>query len=378
MASESTPLPCCTTRVVAAGPDRSGVPDVPNEVAAPAFGDGSRLLASELWVHRRRRRFARNGLAESPRHCPGCSLCRRDRAGTFSASRGPLGKRVQRDSWTWPLTPGGYCQRNRRCVHECACDALLESRSLREVEGRASPLHSVRVVTVIIGAGGKDRPRCPTDAKGRGYSVAVGHQQLHLAHSHIEVRIKKEGTMEFLTSARLNRVRSIFVSVGTVLMSLIVITSIASATPPTREESSLPVGVPFIFQDTKGNDPCGFPVEVLITANNEVITTFTRQNGVTSINTTGVLKVQLTNTVTGESIDRNISGPILGTLNADGSITQIGPGPSLWVFDPGVAPDLPRLAVVTGRTVSVLGPGTAFSFISWRGTYEDLCATLGP
>ena len=182
--------------------------------------------------------------------------------------------------------------------------------------------------------------------------------------------------MESLRSATSNRVRWTCVSLCTVLVALFGITSIAIATPPTREDSQLPIGIPFIFQDTLGNNPCGFAVEVIITANKEVITTFTRQNGVTSINTTGVLKVQLRNTVTDESIDRNISGAILGTLNADGSITQSGPGPSLWVFDPGVAPDLPRLAVISGRTVSILGPGTAFTFVSRRGTYEDLCTTL--
>ena len=151
--------------------------------------------------------------------------------------------------------------------------------------------------------------------------------------------------------------------------------SVAAADPPTREPISLPTE-PFIFTDTLGNNPCGFPVQVAITTNKEIVTTFTRRSGVTSIHTTGALKVTLMNTDTGESIDRNISGPILATVNSDGSTTQTGAGLALWVFDPGVAPDLPRLAIVKGQTVSVLGPGTAFRFISRTGSYEDICATL--
>ena len=107
---------------------------------------------------------------------------------------------------------------------------------------------------------------------------------------------KQEQQLESLRSATSNRVRWTCVSLCTVLLALFGITSIATATPPTREDSQLPIGTPFIFQDTLGNNPCGFPVQVTITANKEVITTFTRQNGVTSINTTGDLKVQLMNT----------------------------------------------------------------------------------
>jgi hypothetical protein len=115
-----------------------------------------------------------------------------------------------------------------------------------------------------------------------------------------------------------------------------------------------------------------------ITTNKEIVTTFTRQSGVTSIHTTGALKVQLTNTVTNKMIDRNISGPILATKNSDGSLTQKGAGPALWVFDPGVASDLPRLVIIKGKTESILGPGTAFTFVSRQGTYEDICTALAP
>jgi hypothetical protein len=164
-------------------------------------------------------------------------------------------------------------------------------------------------------------------------------------------------------------------AVGLILISLV--PGVANAAPPTREPNALPTE-PFIFTDTLGNNPCSFPVLLEITTNKEILTTFTRQSGVTSIHTTGALKVRLTNTAANKTIERNISGPILATENGDGSLSQKGTGPALWVFDPGVAPELPRLVIIKGKTESLLGPGTAFTFISRRGSYEDICAALAP
>jgi hypothetical protein len=172
--------------------------------------------------------------------------------------------------------------------------------------------------------------------------------------------------------------RLMFTTLCTVLGVGLGFTSGAAADPPTREPIELPTE-PFIFTDTLGNNPCGFPVLLEITTNKEIVSTFTRRSGATSIHTTGALKVRLTNTVTGKTIDRNISGPILATVNSDGSLTQIGVGPALWAFDPDVALELPRLVITKGRTESILGPGSgAFRFISVRGAYEDICATLAP
>ena len=166
---------------------------------------------------------------------------------------------------------------------------------------------------------------------------------------------------------------SVAAAVG--IISILLAPGLANAIPPTRKPNPLPTD-PFIFTDTKGNNPCNFPVLLAITTNKEILTTFTRRSGVTSIHTTGALKVRLTNTATGKTIDRNISGPILATVNSDGSVTQKGTGPALWVFDPGVAPELPRLVITHGKTESVLGPGTAFTFTSRQGSYEDICAAL--
>ena len=124
------------------------------------------------------------------------------------------------------------------------------------------------------------------------------------------------------------------------LAVMVGLSAIAAADPPMRAPHVIPAE-PFIFTNTLGENPCVFPVLLAITTNKEILTTFTQRSGVTVIHTTGALKVRLTNTTTGTTIDRNISGPILATVNADGSTTQKGTGPALWVFDPGVAPALP-------------------------------------
>src|SRR4029453_18785037 len=100
---------------------------------------------------------------------------------------------------------------------------------------------------------------------------------------------------------------SVASAVGLILIPLT--PGLANAAPPVREPSTLPTNQAFPLQDTLGSDPCGFPVLLELTANKEVIATFTRQKGVTSIHTTGALKARLTNNTTGKTIERNISGP---------------------------------------------------------------------
>lgn len=180
-----------------------------------------------------------------------------------------------------------------------------------------------------------------------------------------------------LSSSRVGLGR-IMVALATAFAVMFGLSAIAAADPPTREPNVLPAD-PFIFTNTLEENPCVFPVLLAITTNKEILTTFTQRSGVTVIHTTGALKVRLTNTTTGKTIDRNISGPILATVNADGSTTQKGTGPALWVFDPGVAPALPRLVIIYGRTQSTLGQAPAdFRFISMTGHFEDICAALAP
>jgi hypothetical protein len=150
----------------------------------------------------------------------------------------------------------------------------------------------------------------------------------------------------------------------------------AAADQPERQPNELPTEFN-PFTDTA----CEFPVNLRLTANKETITTFAEKNGVTAIHTTGALKARFTNAETKKTIDRNISGPILATTttNSDGSTitTQKTTGLTLWLFDEGVAPEFPsRLVITRGKTESVIGPGTAFTFIGHQGSFEDICAAL--
>jgi hypothetical protein len=169
--------------------------------------------------------------------------------------------------------------------------------------------------------------------------------------------------------------RLILVSVPILGLFLLGFASSAVADPPSREPGSPPTGASFPFQDTKGNNPCGFEVDLLVLNNSQVVTTFGRK-GATAIQAAGAFTVRLTNSSNGTSIDLNISGPTHLTVNADGSITQIALGPQLWVFDPGVAPTLPRLALIDGRTVSMFDAAGNFSWISTTGKSRDLCIPL--
>ena len=172
---------------------------------------------------------------------------------------------------------------------------------------------------------------------------------------------------------RLSSSRLAFVTFATLLVTGLGVVSTAAAAPPTRDPSPLPAD-PFTITDTLGNDPCGFEVQAQLSTNKEKLTTFTRRGGATLVTTTGALKVQLTNLETGDSIKRNISGPTFSTTNAAGSVTQKTAGPGLWALDPGVAPELPRLVITTGKTESVFEP--TFRFVSRQGSYEDICAAL--
>ena len=149
--------------------------------------------------------------------------------------------------------------------------------------------------------------------------------------------------------------------------------SSAVANSPSRQPWPPPTGTKFIFTDTKGNNPCGFPVDLLVLNNREVGTIFVH-NGVTLV--AGTLTVRLTNTINKTFVDLNISGPTHLTSKPDGSTTQIALGPQLWVFDPGVAPGLPRLALINGRTVSMFDPAGNFSWISTTGSVQNLCIPL--
>jgi len=158
------------------------------------------------------------------------------------------------------------------------------------------------------------------------------------------------------------------------LLSLALTPGFASADPPSRE----PVAVksPQVFQAADFSDPCGFQVQLEVLTNKATLATFERRNGVTVLHAAGALKVRLMNLSNGRTIDRNISGPTMVTLNADGSVTQKTAGPGLWAFEVDVAPNLPRMAITKGKTESSFSPEGDFTFIGQRGAVEDVCAAL--
>lgn len=172
---------------------------------------------------------------------------------------------------------------------------------------------------------------------------------------------------------RCRRVPQMMLAVPLAGLFLLGVATSATATPPDRQPVDLPPGTSFTLTDTLGGNPCGFAVQLLVVGNKEVVSTFAQKAGTTSIHVTGTLKVRLT-TAAGRSVDLNISGPTHLTINADGSVTQIALGRALWVFDPGVGPGLPRLAVISGRTVSTFNP--AFNLVSVSGHVEDMCSAL--
>src|SRR3954453_16814980 len=91
------------------------------------------------------------------------------------------------------------------------------------------------------------------------------------------------------------------------ISAIILLTSLAAAVfvspavgdPPTRQPVVYP-SEPFVLGDF-----CGFPVQATILENNQTQTVY--QDGHQTV--TGALKVRLTNTQNGSSIESNISGP---------------------------------------------------------------------
>ncbi|MCW2805120.1 MAG: hypothetical protein JWN06_3337 [Propionibacteriaceae bacterium] len=183
--------------------------------------------------------------------------------------------------------------------------------------------------------------------------------------------------MSTLRTGRVNFLRTTFVA----LFSLLIVgpagfTPVAAGVPPTKDPNPIDSR---ILIDTNGKNPCAFPVLMQVATNKETVTTFFRRSGVITIHVTGALKVTLTNNDTRKSIVVNIPGPTFLTFNDDGSITQKATGPALWVFDQGIAPELPRLALLNGKSESIIGPAERqFRFISRQGNYQDLCVALAP
>lgn len=91
---------------------------------------------------------------------------------------------------------------------------------------------------------------------------------------------------------------------------------------------------------------------------------------------TGQLIARITNTETGASVVRNLSGPGTVTFNPDGSYDAVAGGNFLIFF---LAQDNPanQLLLLSGYTVLHGAPSGEKTLVSHSGAVENLCDTLG-
>ena len=169
-----------------------------------------------------------------------------------------------------------------------------------------------------------------------------------------------------------NRIRLTFTIL--IMLTAIAFSKVAVAEPqrPSRQFVPLP---PFITL----SGVCSFDVRIDPLGNKEYATVWVDHAGTpTTIITTGLLKVRLTNLQNSKSIDLNISGPGTQVFNGDGSSTFTTYGPWLWFLFPGVLPNFsPRMFFISGQLVVQIdshGDFTSMRIIG--GQVVDMCAAL--
>lgn len=142
------------------------------------------------------------------------------------------------------------------------------------------------------------------------------------------------------------------------VVAALVFSSAAAASKPDKA----PVPSPEFFT-VSGS--CPFDVLVHTTAQNESQITF----GDGSFLVTGMLKADLSNTVTGKAISINIPGPGRYVPGSDGSLSLTWDGP--WFFF------LPGSATVNqGHGTLVFNTDGSVTFNQQGGTSLDICAAL--
>jgi hypothetical protein len=98
-------------------------------------------------------------------------------------------------------------------------------------------------------------------------------------------------------------------------------------------------------------------------------------DGTVQVRITGKFFVRLTNTTTGESVDRNMTGPVDYWFYADGTAASLNRGHSiafLFFFEEGG----PALWYQSGPILWAVDADGLFSVVHQRGVSEDLCQTL--
>jgi hypothetical protein len=147
----------------------------------------------------------------------------------------------------------------------------------------------------------------------------------------------------------------------------VTIASPASAAIPTRE--------PLVLEDFTLTGHCSFNILVHVVQNNEVVTTYSDQDGnVVRQLVTGVLKVQLTNEEVPEnSLLFNISGPGEFTPQQDGSTLVVGDG--TWI-NFGIV-NLPgQVLLSSGHFEAVTTPEGDFIMTEIPNNSVDVCGLI--
>lgn len=123
-------------------------------------------------------------------------------------------------------------------------------------------------------------------------------------------------------------------------------------------------------------DVCAFPVRVTPTVDRERIRTHTDAAGNVDLEeVTGTLFTRITNTATGASVVRNLSGKGVFELGR-GTMTLDVAGHAMSGFHAGDAP-AHELLVFSGNTQIVFHADGTRTLTRQNGTAEDLCTTLG-
>jgi len=139
------------------------------------------------------------------------------------------------------------------------------------------------------------------------------------------------------------------------------------------------VPVPFT-PFTLPSNRCGFPIDVAPVSNNEFQDVTTLDDGTTITRITGRLVLSFTNTTTGSTIIRNVSGPTTEIDHPDGTGTFMGEGNNWFGFGPHSRQNTgePGLVFTSGLVVLQLAGGAVTSF-SLAGEQVNGCELLaGP
>ena len=158
-------------------------------------------------------------------------------------------------------------------------------------------------------------------------------------------------------------------------LAFVLLVVIGLALWPGRAWADTPDRQPIPTEDLSiPSGACPFPVSFHVVTNNEhTITWFDAEGNPVRTIIQGQVVLEITNTETGTSVIRNVSGP--GTITfAD--LLFVGRGSQLFFFFPDeLGPGTPgSMFINRGRVVEYLGEPR--KIISQTGVQEDLCATL--